>query len=143
LTLSPLTVYFVLQLDTIGDSISFLFFILLAIQLVRRLVCASGAAGNFTTGYQHAREQDKLDVAWWEEKLKKSPSWPQIIFLIVCFFCSFAFIPSTKTVAAAVIAPAIVNSKIVQQDIPELYNIGIERLKEAIKPTAKVEKQTK
>ena len=45
--------------------------------------------------------------------------------------------PNSKTVAAMVIAPAIAQSKAIQQDVPELYNAAVERLKESLKSPAK------
>lgn len=42
--------------------------------------------------------------------------------------------PSSKTIAIMVVAPAIVNSKPVQEDMPELYTIAIEAMKERLSP---------
>ena len=41
-----------------------------------------------------------------------------------------ALMPSSKTVALMVVVPAIVNSQPVQKDLPEIYNAGIQMLKE-------------
>ena len=43
-----------------------------------------------------------------------------------------AFIPSTKTLATMVVIPAIANSDVLQKDMPELYNLAKEKLKESI-----------
>lgn len=42
-------------------------------------------------------------------------------------------IPDKKTIACMVIVPAIVESKVIQQDVPELYNMAVESLKESLK----------
>lgn len=47
--------------------------------------------------------------------------------------CLATFIPSSKTIAVMVIAPAIVNSKPVQEDVPELYNLAVDALKSSLK----------
>jgi len=42
------------------------------------------------------------------------------------------FTPSSKTIAIMVVAPAIVNSEPIQKDIPELYQLAKEAMKEAL-----------
>ena len=39
------------------------------------------------------------------------------------------FIPSSEAIAVMVVVPKLVNSEVVQKDIPELYSIAIEALK--------------
>ena len=50
---------------------------------------------------------------------------------------SSAFIPSSKTIAIMVVAPAIINSKPIQKDLPELYSVAIEALKNSLTNTNK------
>ena len=40
--------------------------------------------------------------------------------------------PSTKQMAAIIVVPKIVNSTAVQKDIPELYSLGVEWLKDKL-----------
>ena len=42
--------------------------------------------------------------------------------------------PSTRTLAAMYIVPAIANSKAIQKDFPELYDLAIGKLKEQLAP---------
>ena len=42
------------------------------------------------------------------------------------------FTPSTKEMAAIIIVPKIANSTAVQKDVPELYNLGVEWLKDKL-----------
>lgn len=42
------------------------------------------------------------------------------------------FTPSTKEMAAIIIVPKIANSTAVQKDVPELYDLGVEWLKEKL-----------
>lgn len=42
--------------------------------------------------------------------------------------------PSSKTIAMMVIIPKLAESKALQQDIPELYDLALKSLKEQITP---------
>lgn len=52
--------------------------------------------------------------------------------IIIIGLLGATFIPSSKTVAMMVVIPAIVNSEPIQKDLPELYKIGVEALKESL-----------
>jgi Na+/melibiose symporter-like transporter len=69
---------------------------------------------------------------------------PSISLFVLSLTLSF-LTPSTKTVAVMYAVPAIVNSKPVQQDLPELYQMGVEVLKAQLAPKlpAKLESPTK
>lgn len=54
-----------------------------------------------------------------------------IIGIISLLFA--VFLPSSKQVAIIYVAPKVVNSKVVKEDIPEIYNYGMEALKEQMK----------
>jgi len=61
------------------------------------------------------------------------------ILIVVSIFFSLAislvtFVPSSKTVAMMVIIPEIANSKVLQQDAPDIYNAAVEALKGALVP---------
>ena len=51
------------------------------------------------------------------------------VITLIITTCGAILIPSTKTMAAIIIVPKIVNSTVVQKDVPELYDLGIEWLK--------------
>lgn len=44
------------------------------------------------------------------------------------------FTPSSKTVAMMLVIPRLAESKVIQTDLPDLYNTAIEALKTALKP---------
>lgn len=46
----------------------------------------------------------------------------------------FTFVPTSKTVAMMVVVPEIVKSKVVQEDLPDIYNAAIGALKGALEP---------
>lgn len=49
--------------------------------------------------------------------------------------------PSTKTLAAMIVVPAIANSQAVQKDFPQLYDLAVNKLKEQLAPSKEVEKK--
>lgn len=49
-------------------------------------------------------------------------------------WAAFVFTPSSKTIAMMVVIPKIADSKVIQQDLPDLYNTALEALKGALKP---------
>jgi len=46
-------------------------------------------------------------------------------------------IPKSNTVAMMIVIPRIAESKVIQQELPELYNIAIEALKSSLKQQTK------
>lgn len=41
--------------------------------------------------------------------------------------------PSSKTIAMMIVIPAIADSKVIQQDVPDLYNAAVEAIKDQLK----------
>ena len=62
----------------------------------------------------------------------------------LCFFMAFiissVLTPNSKTIAAMVVIPALIESDAVREDIPQLYDAAIEKLKESLELTPAVEK---
>jgi hypothetical protein len=69
---------------------------------------------------------------------------PCILIALFMGVLTAAF-PSSKTIAVMYAVPAIVNSTAVQKDLPELYKMGVDSLKEQLAPktTAKLEAPAK
>ena len=69
---------------------------------------------------------------------KINPITKSMITGIIATFLLATAIPSTKTLCMMYALPAIVNSKVVQNDFPELYDIALqatkEKLQEMVKP---------
>lgn len=57
-----------------------------------------------------------------------------VICVAVFSFLAAVLMPSTKTLCAVVVVPAIANSEAVQKDFPELYTLAVEKLKEQLAP---------
>lgn len=122
--LSPTTVYFVLQLDSIRHGVTLTCGLSAGLLAVIRFV----AWMNFDVAVGESEKKD-CKVA-----LDKAPSLIKVVILTACACLLWAIIPATNTAAAMVIAPAIVNSTVLQSDIPELYSLGVNRLKESLTP---------
>lgn len=69
-------------------------------------------------------------------KVRKLIAIPTFSFIIINIFLA-AFIPSKNAVAMMYVIPAIAKSKVVQEDIPEIYNAAIEALKNNLKEATK------
>ena len=69
---------------------------------------------------------------------KINPITKSMITGIIATFLLATAIPSTKTLCMMYALPAIVNSKVVQNDFPELYDIALQatkvKLQEMVKP---------
>ena len=51
--------------------------------------------------------------------------------------CGAILTPPTKQMAAIIVVPKIVNSTAVQKDVPELYSLGVEWLKDKLATESK------
>lgn len=122
--LSSFTVYIILQLDSIRNGLTG------AIGLAAGLL----ALIRFVTwlNYDCATKIEKDEA---RKRLDSCAPWSRVVILGCAAMILYSLIPGTKTAAASVIAPAIVNSSVVQKDIPELYELGVIKLKEALSPT--------
>ena len=43
------------------------------------------------------------------------------------------FIPNSKVLATMIILPEIANSEVIKKDLPEIYNLAVEKLKTELK----------
>ena len=62
------------------------------------------------------------------------------IWMTVCGFLLFGilgaiFVPTSKQMAMIYVVPQITESQVVKQDIPELYDLGVNALKDWLKQT--------
>lgn len=123
--LDPLTVYLVLQADKLSGWIGG-FCVAIPIVLFAIIITATYPDDEF---------QEKFRP-YIRSFFRKGG-----IILLILPYLIYPLIPSTKTLAVMIIAPAIVNSSVVQQDIPELYSLGVEKLKEAMGAAPQSEKK--
>lgn len=117
MNLTPFTVYLIMQADTIWVILMVLaivFFIATIVVLIMRGVA--------------------LSESWDDEDIARIPSRTKLIAATLFFLAATALMPSTKTLCVTVLAPAIADSKAVQQDLPELYNLAVGKLREQLAP---------
>jgi basic membrane lipoprotein Med (substrate-binding protein (PBP1-ABC) superfamily) len=112
MTISPWTIYLFGIADSIRSSLQFAVFIGVVVSFIYSFFTACD--GEFK-----GRTLSKIAIP---------------TFLVgVCA----ALMPSSKTIAMMVVIPAIVNSEPIQKDLPDLYRLGVDALKEQIKPESK------
>lgn len=110
-------VYWWLMLDNIG-----FFFLLLTV------TCIFGLGIIFLIRY------DYNNWDYYEEEIKKQFKLTGLILAILfpIFLFATTFIPSSKQYALIKVLPAISNSEIIQKDMPEMYKIAKDYLKEMV-----------
>lgn len=61
-----------------------------------------------------------------------SPGIPACMVLSLLFGTALVFVPTIKEYAAIRVIPAIANSEAIQQDIPELYKLSVQWMKQEL-----------
>jgi hypothetical protein len=117
------TIYFVMQADTIHGALWAVFSIAALLVLSLSLCIA------FTTSLREFDEERKGCI-----RLLKRWGW-----LMPILFTLAALMPSTKTLATALIIPAIVNNETLQKEAGELYGVAKDAIKGVLTPDGKVE----
>lgn len=114
--MSSWTVYWILQLDAIHDT-AMCFAILF------------GFAGLILSGvYISAKFENEKELC----NLVKPYRNICIVFVIILIPLT-TLLPTTRTACAIYLVPRIVESKVIQEDLPEIYNLAVERLKTELK----------
>lgn len=137
MNLSPLTIYLWQLADKLDTPMSVLssisgvsaliMFIILMFQIhsVGYYKAKNTAHGNYADDLGGAESLVALLRPWFHRTLG-------------IFFVSFSlvmFVPSSNTIAMMLIIPKIADSKVIQQDLPDVYNAAISALKAAITST--------
>jgi hypothetical protein len=114
--ISPWTIYWVMQLDSIGMAAGFLSF--------------AGAFGLVGLWVFVVTEADSLAGYL-------AASAATLVWLVV--LTAAIFLPSTRTAAAMFVIPAVANNQTIQREAGELYDLAKQALRKAgdIKPDAK------
>lgn len=68
-------------------------------------------------------------------------SWAKVVtkrcgIAALCFGIAAILIPSSKTIAMMVVIPRLASSKAIQTDIPDLYNLAVDTLKQKLQAEA-------
>ena len=126
------TIYWILQLDNIGGMVgvaSVLAAILLAVLIVYALICQNSNPEEWISSEYKNKAQRALDRAPSVTKAAKKTG-----FLLAGLLAFSAFLPTTKTAAAMVILPAIVNNERIQHEAGDLYQLAKQALANAVAP---------
>lgn len=125
--ISPLEIYLVLQMDSIKEATQ-----------VSAVVSGAGVLGSLFIGGLVASVDSWDDVAKRESKAvlrTAAYKWTKRLALVCSLSAALvALLPSTKTLAAMLVIPAVMNSETVQKEAGELYTMAKTALEEAVKP---------
>lgn len=118
--ITPFQIYLIMQLDSLNGVAIFL-------SILSGVACLVGCI-MYIVNIDLAPKYDD-NKAYYEtgHKLMRVARWPFVIALAAA-----TLLPSSKTMAAMIILPAIVNNEKVQQEAGELYKIAKEGLRELV-----------
>ena len=116
MTLSPFLVY----LWAIADDIKLCFFSIFCISAVALFFISMSYGIEYEDDKNSLRTRAHIYIIKW------------LSLITIITMAVSVLVPSSKSIAIMVIVPAIVNSEPVQKDIPDLYKIGVEALKESL-----------
>lgn len=111
MNISPLTIY----LWQLADKL---------IAASAALTVAAGIAAFFAAIF--STYPDENLAAFAKSKIKVA------VVSFVTLFAVGTLLPSSKTIAMMVVIPEIAHSKIVQQDLPDIYNAAVKALKDQL-----------
>lgn len=117
MTITPATMYWFTRLDRIAAACDITLF-LGGLALLFLSIAYWATGGNTDEMYEH-------------KAVKSVLKW----LIPVWLFCLIGvlFIPNSKQMAMIYVVPQITESQIVKQDIPELYDLGVNALKDWLK----------
>ena len=116
MNISPLTIYLWQLADEVKTACGF---------VVAMLLVSIGVF--FTLSLVAAAQADDEGLNLTKKTMKK------LSFVSLALFVSGILTPSSKTIAMMVVIPEIAHSKVVQQDLPDIYNAAVEALKSQLK----------
>ena len=120
MNISPLTIYLWQLVDNLRDA------------LIPLLIAGTISSIASTIAYvaNAADGNNKLaDIC--------KPWMRMTIPITVAIFMFRTLIPTSNTIAMMYVVPRIADSKVVQQDLPDIYNAAVDALKRAIVPDKK------
>lgn len=136
MNISPLTIYLWQLADRITVPFAAVSVLLAIISVVLFMVHVSNSAD----AAKYAAKNEKSSNGSWFEKLREAEAYrDSSIKFLKKTLCGFllslvvtTFAPSSHTIAMMVIIPEIAHSKVVQQDLPDIYNAAVKALKDQL-----------
>ena len=122
MTISPWTLYWVLALDNIKDFCTIIMIVTTIALVLTSTILVTNSLAPLIDGKPLRAYKCSLYIT---------------LVLFVGSLIANALLPSTKQMAAIIVVPAVVNSKIVQEDMPreakELYKLTKDAMEEFLK----------
>lgn len=121
MNITPFTIYIWQEADSLCRSAGFLSF------------CICAVAAIFTLAVCLIPSHE-----WEDASRSKARHLALIAWLIGVPIASFAiFMPSSKTIAMMAVIPELAHSKVIQQDLPDIYEAALKALKSQLSPEKK------
>mgnify|MGYP003291406560 CR=1 FL=1 len=118
MTITPAIMYWITRLDSITGLMVFVLF-------------ACGVSALVTALQWGTNEPIDEEQEPYKKWFKREAITAVIAVLIL------TFVPSSKEMAMIYVVPSIAESQVVKQDIPELYDLGVDALKDWLKNNKK------
>ena len=131
MNISPWEIYWVLQLDSISAALLFLSVSGIVISIA--LTIWNGLSRYDANEYPTLCNREEREAAW----AVRGAIRRVILAVSLPLFAINAFIPSSKTMAAMIIVPAIANNDTIQREAGDLYALAKAALRDAVKPDSK------
>lgn len=126
-------VYLILQLDTIKVAMGVPIAIS-AVFAIAGTIMYFCSLDNLKPHIDYETDADSEarieEAKRWNSTSKKMLSFFVPVFVL--FVCATTLLPSTKTAAAVVLIPALTQNEELNSDLGEIYNLGIQRIKELL-----------
>lgn len=128
MTISPWTLYWILCLDNIRELCSIIVLLTTIVLVFMSTILLTSNVAPLIEGKALRAYKCSLYIS---------------LILFAGALIGNAFIPSTKQMAAIIVVPAVVNSKIVQEDMPREAKELYELTKDAVEEFLKKRKESK
>lgn len=115
--------YWITRLDGINGAITAILAVSIIITFIAAIVFFSAC---IETAYE-----EEIEEMWHSKFAKNTRRW--LFTLLATSVLALVFVPTTKEMAMIYAVPAITRSDFVREDLPELYDYGIDALKEQLK----------
>lgn len=119
--ISPWTIYWIMQLDSVKISIE------------RFTACSVALSGISVLLYMLSHDPSMTMIST-SKSIKCSKIFVSLSILLVTLN---TFIPSTKTAATILTVPMIVNNEQFQADLTDIYSLGMEKIKDTLTDESK------
>ena len=149
--MSAFDIYLVMQADAFGNAFVCLTFLVFAVMVIVAALYGEHLVKPITRTNPYKNFSDPAEACYYHEKFLEQEQvinqeiderkagrkifWKYMKPLVPLFLLMFTaswLVPSTKTLAAMLVLPAIVNNETVQEDASEIYGLALEGLRKAV-----------